>query len=94
MGIYIPNMEIPKSCGKCPFNANSLKCSRTSSEIDRDFEFQARNSDCPLLEVPGPHGRLIDEDSAIKKHENVPIIGEHAKLILNRCETVIEREDE
>lgn len=101
MGVYIPNMEIPKSCGKCPFNVNSLKCSRTSSEIDRDFEFQARNSDCPLLAVPVPHGRLIDTDLLLKFEHSI-CFGEDNEEPLNvifadivrRFLPTIEREDE
>lgn len=98
MGVYIPNMEIPKSCGKCPFNVNSLKCSRTSSGIDRDFEFQARNSDCPLLKVPVPHGRLADCDAVEECLKEVTDgeMKDYAMMLLDWAvskRTVIERED-
>ena len=96
MGIYIPNMEIPKSCGKCPFNVNSLKCSRTSSGIDRDFEFQARNSDCPLLEVPVPHGRLIDAHEVRTRMIGLSFSVQTwiSEVELSNVPTVIEREEE
>lgn len=94
MGVYMPNMKMPKSCWDCPLD--TLVCDLWRSLRASAYEemAQKRRDDCPLVEVHVPHGRLIDADSAIKKHDNVPIIGEHAKLILNRCETIIEREEE
>ena len=62
MSVLIKGMEMPKSCGRCWFNKSSLSCAITGSYIDRDDENRERLDDCPLVEVPEPHGRLIDKD--------------------------------
>ena len=59
MGIYLTNMEMPKSCGNCFFDTHCDK-------------WRLRNwgapppDDCPLVSVPTPHGRLIDESALLK----------------------------
>lgn len=63
MSIIIKGMDIPESCGKCDFNVSSLYCKRTRSEIDRDYEYRERLSDCPISALPDKHGRLIDADA-------------------------------
>lgn len=52
MGICIPNMEKPTSCNKCPFTCEKLAF----------FDGENRPKGCPLIEIPTPHGRLIDAD--------------------------------
>lgn len=50
MSVLIKGMEKPKSCESCPFE---------------DFGgcmFRVQKEDCPLAEVPTPHGPLIDWD--------------------------------
>lgn len=61
MGVYIKGMEMPKSCSVCrlfgeygcPF-IGAVGYALTRGE---------RNEDCPITEVPEPHGRLIDADA-------------------------------
>lgn len=68
-GIYIPNMERPKSCHECPLVDTLMTCPCMKMP-GNDFwdsvllEF-ARHECCPLIPVP-PHGRLIDADALIK----------------------------
>ena len=70
-GIYIPDMEMPKSCLDCGFKINCDECEGYEcfcaalhrnigylTEVPSDF----RLGDCPLIPVP-PHGRLIDADA-------------------------------
>ena len=65
-GIYIPGMEMPKSCHKCPLVDTLMTCPCMKMP-DKDFwdsvllEF-ARHEDCPLVPVPD-HGELIDRDA-------------------------------
>ena len=50
MSILIKGIKKPKSCESCPFE---------------DFGgcmFRVKQSECPLVEVPAPHGRLVDAD--------------------------------
>ena len=59
-GIYIPGMEIPKSCYDCPcIDAENGRCQAVKS---RDFIYEYRPHWCPLIFVPD-HGRLIDADT-------------------------------
>lgn len=68
MGVFIKDMEIPETCEDCNFHiyhsAGQYVCVATpmfypfclanSKGIRKDF--------CPLVDVPAPHGRLIDAD--------------------------------
>ncbi len=56
--IKIKGMEMPERCGVCRFGFLS-ECTITGSYIVTKIE---RNSDCPLVELPKQHGRLIDAD--------------------------------
>lgn len=50
MSILIKGMEMPKDCWQCPFEKCVLRVL-----VDR-------HPDCPLVEVPASHGRLIDAE--------------------------------
>jgi len=71
MGVYIPNMEKPIDCEMCPF-ADSIgsfiphTCGLTNITLNNDFA----RMDCPLIEIPTPHGRLIDENDVKAKCVN------------------------
>ena len=54
MGVYIKGMEMPKNCAGC-----FLRVGQCSKRI----YMENRPSDCPLNEVPEPHGRLGDLDA-------------------------------
>ena len=59
MGVYIKGMKMPSSCHKCPccdedYNWCEVLQRRLVGAGDKD-------SNCPLVEVKEPHGRLIDE---------------------------------
>ena len=67
MGVYIPNMSKPKdSCWDCKAQYNSV-CSLKREHIRWDGILD----DCPLIEIPIPHGRLIDANKleAMMYHE-------------------------
>ena len=59
MGIYIKGMEMPKNCYICDdmFLLSTIKCECPN------FVLNERPSNCPLIEVPESHGRLIDADA-------------------------------
>ena len=62
VGIYLPNMETPKDCLKCPFCLFAdgyWKCLVDGSHAD--FGGTCRPSLCPIVPVP-EHGRLGDLD--------------------------------
>ena len=78
MAILIEGMEMPKTCNDCPlhelffaFGKQNIVCSPTGHAlggIDAKHLKESRNAGyCPLIEVPAPHGRLIDASVAYDK---------------------------
>ena len=69
MSVLIKGMEMPKSCGDCNFYYTDYEegtaiCLATSCYVTpRQYNKGNRDSDCPLVEIPTPHGRLIDADT-------------------------------
>lgn len=49
MALLIKGMDMPNGCHDC-----LIPCDKMVYE-------QSRPNDCPLVEIPTPHGRLIDE---------------------------------
>ena len=75
MGVYIKGMEMPKCCSECLFRSEfftdetygiAYGCNLNISIICHD-EYKERKDDCPLAEIPTPHGRLIDADALMKE---------------------------
>ena len=88
MSILIKGIDMPIDCWNCVcIDKEFGKCQATDKTIYGDIPKW-----CPLVEVPAPHGRLVDADNTIKKMEVLPIIAEHAKFIIEHSETVIEAE--
>lgn len=87
MSVLIKGMDMPHNCNECPFNP--LWCDVCDQ------------SECPLVDIPTPHGRLIDADTMIKDierwkdHPNQYIKNRNKDFIfyLNDAETVVESED-
>lgn len=71
MGLYIKDMEMPKSCFNCKFPRACQAITRRIDEMVRTelFPQDHRHSDCPITEVPEPHGRLIDADKLADSFE-------------------------
>lgn len=73
MGVYVKGMDMPKDCPMCPMAHYNKLDEFTGCEIvpGKKYEMmrpEYANSDCrpdwcPLVEVPTPHGRLIDADA-------------------------------
>lgn len=72
MGIYIKGMEMPKNCNECKFgtwsNLHQTACCKRH-DFDPCFkdysrEYMDKRADfCPIVEIPEPHGELIDRDA-------------------------------
>ena len=82
MSILIKGMEMPERCGACFLRVGGCK-QRIYMEQPPKY--------CPLVEIPTPHGRLIDAD-AIQDY-NVETFGQRL-LIIDTAPTVIEAEGE
>ena len=106
MDILIKNMEMPKSCEKCP-----LKCVVKSNPMiitNKGVSRLTKEKDCPLIPVP-EHGDLIDrqkfyekivqhikdtesEDFTDKEREMVQMAMKAVLYeLLNECAVVLER---
>ena len=64
---YIVPKEIPNRCGRCPcFHAeHPMYCQAVKADKNKRIYApygEGRPDWCPLIEVPTPHGRLIDGD--------------------------------
>ena len=60
MSVLIEGMDMPENCWDCSLlNASSCPCKNYSSALEYTT---SRHPDCPLIEVPEPHGRLGDLD--------------------------------
>ena len=70
MSILI-KIEMPKGCWACPFAVSKhYECLFTKKSYN--WGLTTRPSDCPLIEVKSPHGRLIDAD-ALNTYDVSPI---------------------
>lgn len=73
MSVLIKGMDMPQCCGLCKFMSATTTeldmigvgyrrmCRCEILKIDF-FDHTKRQDFCPLVEVPTPHGRLIDAD--------------------------------
>ena len=109
MSVLIKGMEKPKFCFKetngeyeyCPFLDNDSNCVHLLKYgiCNGNETWEDLYSKCLLVEVPEPHGRLIDADEIIKKMDEMNVRGvvfgtavDYVKLIVNDAPTIIEAE--
>lgn len=99
MGIYLPNMEMPTSCYKCPVRRRDgmdLVCpiahERFSIADVNILEYRLDN--CPLVPIPA-HGRLIDAKRLLDTM--FKLVDEETfrafRQVVNDAPTVIEEEE-
>ena len=104
MSIFINSkVHLPISCEKCPFNYADLSvgiCMAADKTIDTRTYGRKRHPDCPMTEIPTPHGRLIDADKLVWFIDNHIASGkkwvefETIKDMINSLPTIIEAEVE
>lgn len=102
MGVYIKGME-KRSCGDCPlvqYHATSTGFQSICYVTHKLIEDIDVTKDCPMVEVPEPHGRLIDADMLMRDeirhlHYHLPNGDESVPIIdIKNAKTVIEAEKE
>ena len=98
MSILIKGMEMPKKCLWCPLMYIGF-CQVTKTDVNSDLGRRA--DDCPIVEVPEPHGRLIDENELTVSTDNIVskimIFGGqvcYSRSDIDNASTVIEAEGE
>lgn len=107
---YIVPKEIPNRCGRCPcFHAeHPMYCQAVKADKNKRIYApygEGRPDWCPLIEVPTPHGRLIDADALIadlvkyqntldpESRENARVLSVKSYLTLAIGEAIIEAEE-
>ena len=92
MSVLIKGMEMPEDCFSCPLKEEGF-CNITNAYAG---EINERNSDCPLVELPEHHGRLIDADelkTAFPRCDNnMDIKIASVRATINHMPTIIEAE--
>ena len=83
MSILIKGMDMPISCEKCPLCYDYLHCSIDDS---LHMSLYNRHPNCPLVEIPTPHGRLIDADKIFT-------YGHWEEQAVNEAPTILEAEE-
>ena len=75
MGVYIKGMKMPKDCRECLmqvyYSSGKTLCKPIDMILAEDYKpipFDGRPKWCPLVEVPEPHGRLIDAEKLKNKY--------------------------
>ena len=72
MSLIIKGMKLPRSCSTCRFSYFTVgirkRCEISGDEINPLIN--CRETNCPLVEVPTPHGRLIDVTTLKNKIES------------------------
>ena len=63
MSVLVKDMDLPENCFSCPLKEEGF-CNITNAYAAQIYK---RNSDCPLVELPEHHGRLIDAEF-LKEH--------------------------
>ena len=79
MSVLIKGMEMPTQCYDCYLIAadpdkDGLYCKHLKKDVN---DWSSRLEDCPLVEVPTPHGRLVDADGIVR-YANCEITGAFA----------------
>lgn len=101
MDLIIKGMDMPKSCFECRFYQSDMDyCEATGT--DYPFLEEVKLKDCPLVEVPPHHGRLIDADKVLSEiREIVKADTERGKITfavdifrpINNAPTIIDAEE-
>ena len=92
MSLIIKGSIMPLMCGDCPcYDGSDYACNATGRGVI-EYRYDGRPDNCPIVEIPTPHGRLIDADRFLdwlkEFHPNDVVIMSGVK----NARTVIEAE--
>ena len=79
MGFYVPtnrDVKFPKACEQCYFYDGLLCCVMDTYVHDPEN----KHEECPLIEIPDNHGRLIDAD-ALTISTAIPLDGKPYRYV-------------
>ena len=92
MSVIVKGSIMPLMCEECPcYDCDDYSCKATGRGVI-EYRYDGRPDNCPLVEIPTPHGRLIDADRFLEWlkefHPNDVVIMSGVK----NARTVIEAE--
>lgn len=87
MSVLIKGMEMPPTCRLCKFGFYDRDWKMYLCDINDEIKIEksdyytCRHSKCPLVEVPTPHGDLIDRQKLLEdnKHLEYPTDGKYRR---------------
>ena len=94
MSVCVKGMYLPPNCYFFPMTNDGFylcKANNPYKQLEDDCE-ERRPNWCPLVEVPEPHGRLIDADALCASHKEV--CSRSMKFNLDLAQTVIQASTE
>lgn len=98
MSLIIKGSIMPLMCGDCPcYDGSDYACNATGRGVI-EYIYDGRPDNCPLVEIPTPHGRLVDADKLVWFIDNHIAAGkkwvefETIKDMINSLPTIIEAE--
>lgn len=94
MSVLVKGMEMPTTCCNCKFREPFIDfayCHLAEMDMEYEESDNCRHPDCPLIEIPTPHGRLIDADELARIWKGARFSGD-IKPIVDARPTVIEAE--
>jgi len=71
MSLLINGMDMPKCCDDCPFYDSAGFCALDPTREFEDYNHK-RPDDCALVEIPTPHGDLIDRSELLNQYKPDP----------------------
>ena len=89
MSVLIKGSIMPLMCEECPcYDCDDNSCKATGRGVI-EYRYDGRPDNCPLVEIPTPHGRLIDADELLRQPMNT---ANYPKNYVHVAPTIIEAE--
>ena len=89
MSLIIKGSIMPLMCEECPcYDCDDYSCKATGRGVI-EYRYDGRPDNCPLVEIPTPHGRLIDADELLRQPMNT---ANYPKNYVHVAPTIIEAE--
>ena len=97
MSVLIKGMEMPALCQECDLYIDGA-CYAKGYRDYQSIMDMSKPDDCPLIEVPTPHGDLIDRDKLLNQVDDISL-GYYEVLgvtedDIDNAPTVIEAEEQ
>lgn len=102
MSIIIKGLDMPNTCGQCNLRAFDEWEDEYCTVLCSDIEDHTKRLDsCPLVEIPNPHGKIIDggnidyDEFWYREGQGFTIaVCQGAQRIIEEQPTILEAEEE